>query len=433
MSIELLALGQTCNLGCSYCYEQPMRDAGNAQIGGFDFDRAIVALEAEGVGQTVAGKPGQKTGFTLFGGEPLLMRRSDLEKVCAYAAAKGVPLSVQTNGALITAWHVALFQKFYVSVGISVDGPDELNDTRWVESEAATRAATERTHGAIADLCAIGRPPSLIVTLTTVNASPDRLPRLIGWIKALIAQGVRHWNFHTLETDNASESIQLRTEHAVAAAVALMDLARSYKLAFSPWDDMKRALVGDDAEGVNCIWHACDPLTTNAVRGVDGQGGRKNCGRVAKDGVPARKADQPGHERQLALYLTPYEYGGCGGCRFFYACKGECPGTAISGDWRARTAHCATLLGTFPILEQQLAQEGKVPISLSLDRPRVEANLIEAWKKGQTLTTKAALTQKTGAVNVPHGDIPHNDRPHQDHTDQARAAKNAAEKELVTA
>ena len=60
-----------------------------------------------------------------------------------------------------------------------------------------------------------------------------------------------------------------------------------------------------------------------------------NCGRTNKDGVDYLKSDHQGYERYIALYNTPHEHGGCKGCRFFLMCKGQCPGTAIDGDWQA--------------------------------------------------------------------------------------------------
>jgi len=403
-----------------------MRAAGNEREGAYDFDRMFAGLLAEGVGQPIAGGYGL-TGFTVFGGEPLLLPRADLLRVCEWAQAKGVPLGVQTNGSLITPWHLDVFARFHVTVGISIDGPEDLNDLRWVASEAATRDATRRTVTAIAALVAAGRPPSMIVTLSRVNAAPDRLGRLVSWITAWIARGVTAWNFHTLETDNGTEARQLSTAEAVGAATALIALGDRHGLEFSPWSDMRRALVAEDDTGVNCIWHACDPLTTNAVRGVDGQGHRKNCGRVNKDGVPARKADTAGHERQLALYLTPQEFGGCQGCRFFLACGGECPGTAEGGDWRSKTAHCATLQATFPLIEAAIVRAGGVPLSLSLDRPRVEAAMVAAWMRGESLTRAAALRGATGTPVVAHGDRPHVDTPHRDHTDRPAAVVPRAE------
>lgn len=66
MAVELRPLGVQCNLRCVYCYQKPQRDAGNLARR-YDLDAMRAAVEQEG------------GPFTLFGGEPLLMPRADLE------------------------------------------------------------------------------------------------------------------------------------------------------------------------------------------------------------------------------------------------------------------------------------------------------------------------------------------------------------------
>ena len=89
MAVELRPLGVRCNIQCQYCYQNPQRDAGNV-LHGYDFDRMMAAVEAEG------GK------FVLFGGEPLLVPLPDLERILARGFARNGSTGVQTNGTLIT-------------------------------------------------------------------------------------------------------------------------------------------------------------------------------------------------------------------------------------------------------------------------------------------------------------------------------------------
>jgi uncharacterized protein len=93
---------------------------------------------------------------------------------------------------------------------------------------------------------------------------------------------------------------------------------------------MRNLLQGRD-ERTTSVWNGCDPLTTQAVRGVEGNGQRTNCGRTNKSGIDYRKADAPGFERYLSLYLTPFEAGGCQGCRFFLAYSAATSDTARFG------------------------------------------------------------------------------------------------------
>src|SRR6185295_7402511 len=96
MTVEANPVGVKCSLACSYCYENPMRDAGNFSPG-YDLDAMIRGLEAEG------------GPFSLFGGEPLLMPVRDLERIFEYGYRKYGGNGIQTNGERITAEHIALF------------------------------------------------------------------------------------------------------------------------------------------------------------------------------------------------------------------------------------------------------------------------------------------------------------------------------------
>ena len=65
-------------------------------------------------------------------------------------------------------------------------------------------------------------------------------------------------------------------------------------------------------------------------------------------------------------------------------CKGQCPGTAIDGDWRNRTEHCEVWKALFTQLETELTGEGALPLSLRTDRERVEQTMLEHWAGGRT-------------------------------------------------
>lgn len=426
MSIELLPFGVACNIQCQYCYEDPLRDAGNVVHGRYDMAKMKEGLRREGYH------------FALFGGEPLLLPLPELEELFRFGLeefgpklpATQWPNGVQTNGTLITPAHVALFRQYKVNVGISLDGPGELNDARWVRSLEETRAATAKTEAAIRLLCADGNLPSIHTIVHRLNASPDRLPQLLAWFRELDQLGIRWVTLHALEVDHplVRERLLLEPEQVIEAFLACAELERELAhLRFDVFGNISRLLAGDDRE-VQCTWHACDPYTTNAVHGVDGQGERTNCARVNKDGVNWRKADQAGRERQLALYHTPQEHGGCQGCRFFAVCLGQCPGTAIGGDWRNRSEGCPLWMALFEHVEARMVTAGEQPISLRADRAAIERRLLTAWGAGHGGSLYAAVQgEAAGAPSAsddghgdqahgdqPHGDAPHGDAPHGD-------------------
>lgn len=373
MSVELRPLGVQCNIQCRYCYQNPQRDAGNLTRA-YDLERMKSAIESEG------------GPFALFGGEPLLVPIADLEHLWAWGLQKFGVNAIQTNGVLISDEHLQLFRSYNVNVGISIDGPGELNELRRHGNAQQTRAATQRTENAIARLCREGPRPSLIVTLHRANATAERLPLLREWFRRLDKMGVRMVRLHLLESETAEvrRDHGLTTKENVSALLDLLALETELEhLEFDIFNEARRLLMGRDYH-TSCVWNACDPYTTSAVRGVEGHGERSNCGRTNKDGVDFGKSDTPGYERYLALYATPREHGGCAGCRFFLMCKGQCPGTAIDGDWRNRTEHCEVWMGLFAHLESELVRSGQMPLSLRHDRISLEHALLHRWRGGST-------------------------------------------------
>lgn len=382
MSVELRPLGVACNIQCQYCYQNPVRDAGNVPKS-YDMEKMKSAIEAEG------------GPFSLFGGEPLMVPIRDLEALWAWGLERYRHNSVQTNGTLITDEHMRLFGKYKVHVGISLDGPGELNDVRWHGSLENTRKSTAKAEAAIERLCRAGLAPSLIVTLHRSNATADKLPRLYDWMRYLHNAGVRWLRLHLLESESAAirEKYGLSLEENLAALRGFLALEKELpRIQVDLFADMRNLLLGDDRKST-CVWHACDPYTTHAVRGVEGNGQRSNCGRTYKEGVEFVKSSSPGFERYLALYQTPQAAGGCKDCRFFMMCKGQCPGTAIDGDWRNRTEHCAVWMALFEDIEAALVAEGRRPLSKSPRRRELERALLTAWASGKNSTIADALAR----------------------------------------
>ena len=416
MSVELRPLGVKCNIQCQYCYQNPQRDAGNV----------IHEYDLELMKQRILEEGGP---FTMFGGEPLLVSEKDLEHLWAWGLDKFGTNGIQTNGVLINDEHIRMFVQYKVSVGISVDGPGELNDVRWQGSLKSTRESTAKTHAAIERLCRDGIPPSLIITLHRNNATADKLPAMHDWFRHLAGIGVKHARLHILEVDHDAiqKKYALTSEENLQAFLSFARLEKELpSLYLDVFRDMRNLLLGDDSK-VTCIWSACDPYTTRAVRGVEGNGQSSNCGRTNKDGIDFTKAGQHGFERYLALYHTPQEYGGCKDCRFFLMCKGQCPGTAIDGDWRNRTEHCATWMTLFDHLEKEFLGQGVIPLSVSPKRRDVERLVNESWLRGQNLYVNQALlaVDDQASSHAPrqqagqHGDSHHGDA-HGDHTDAGR-------------
>jgi len=397
MSVEYLPVGISCNLKCTYCYQEPMRDAGNI-TSPIDWSKAKAQLEKE------------NGDFVVFGGEPLLAGIAHLREVFEFGLRKFGRNSIQTNGTLITDEHIKLFTEFNVGVGISVDGPGELNSHRRGNSILSTEEGTNRTQWAIEELCRKGRPPGLIVTIHEGNAgSAKKILTLLAWFRELESIGVNWINLHVLEDEANVEGLAMSNERMIFAFTTIYEWSKDHKIEFQPFSDIRRLLLQSDVNKVSCIWNNCDPQTTAAVHGISPDGTRSNCGRTNKDGVNWVKADTPGFERYLALYHTPQEFGGCADCRFFSLCRGQCPGTAIDKDWRNRTVHCEFWFALFNRIESELGNRAvtKDPSRLQ----SLEKNLLGNW-----MGEKRADGHGDTPHGDSHGDSDHGDS-HGDHND----------------
>lgn len=381
MSLEIRALGVKCNLQCVYCYQDSERES-SEQGRSYDLEKIKAAIEAEGGGP-----------FGFFGGEPLLLPIRDLQELASWGHEKYGMSSIQTNATLITDAHIEIFKRYQVHVGISVDGPGELNELRWHGNKRSTTTFTQRSLDAINRLCNAGLTPSLIVTLHRSNASRGRLPTLMNWFLELDNLGIRQARLHLLEaeTDEIRTDYALTTEENVRALLAIASLQPMLNsLKFDLFADMYNMMTFRD-NLASCVWNACDPYSTQAVRGIEGDGHRSNCGRTNKEGVGFLKADTIGYERQLALWNTSQDHGGCNGCRFFLVCKGQCPGTAIGGDWRNRTEHCGVWMALYERLEREMVGVGEIPVSLHPSREAIESLVVDGWARGENIHLLDAL------------------------------------------
>ncbi len=411
MTVEVLPLGTKCNLSCQMCYQNPIREAGNQAVPRYNMAAMKNALEKEGYR------------FTVFGGEPLLMPMEDLSELWRWGMERFGSNSVQTSATCVTEKHFDLFKRYRVHVGVSLEGPGKLNDIRWAGSLEKTRELTGKAEEVLFRLLKEGIPCSLITTLNRGNASSDRLPVLLEWYRKLDSAGLRSVNLHLLQVDNefVREKWSLTEDENVQALLSCADLQSDLSnIRFQPISDMTQLLVGRDnwdGGGVSCIWNACDPYTTRAVRGVTGSGSLVNCSRTNKNGVDMEKSDTELFIRPLTLFYVDQDKGGCKGCRFWFACKGHCPGEAINGDWRMKTEHCGVLMRVFSELEKRLSSIGLRPISKDeSSRRKVEERLLSSFRKGEFTSISAAL----GGHKVKdreHGDAPHGDIPHGDHDD----------------
>lgn len=406
MANEVRPVGVGCNLRCDYCYEFDMRN--EQAVHRYDREKVLAAIAKLG--------PGPDQFFSLFGGEPMLLAFHHFEELLKIAFERWGHSGLQTNGSLITEKYIDIFTKYKTHVGISLDGPDELNDSRWAGNLEATRKATAQTLWAIDELAKRSKEspdkkhlmPSIIVTLHAGNMAKDKFPKLVEWFKHLNDIGIESVNLHVMEMDGYAGKWAMDPDELSDRLIDLWNLHDSFKtLKFLKFVEILKLLQGDD--NVVCVWHTCDPWNTSAVQGIENDGSPSHCSRTNKDGknwLPAEGFGSKGqhntvkfytsaraHERQMALYVTPQEVGGCKDCDYWMMCFGQCPGTGENNDWRERTTYCSLFKKLFAEGAKRLRAVGIEPLPDWAFRKDIEARMYEHWVAGNTVSTGAMVKE----------------------------------------
>ena len=125
----LVKVASRCNINCSYCYVYNMGD--NSWE---DMPNYISRETASDIVRNLANlKASQEKLFAvvLHGGEPLLLgikRLGYFLHEVRSVLPQSYPVSIQSNGMLITKEILDLCSKYKTSLSVSLDGPEKIND-----------------------------------------------------------------------------------------------------------------------------------------------------------------------------------------------------------------------------------------------------------------------------------------------------------------
>lgn len=341
-----------CNMGCTGCYEgEIFRQNGNKPA----------PYDLEAIKAKIHGAPAGAG--TLHGGEILLMPHADVRYLCEALRADGRAINMQTNGSMVTPELLAILKEFKVNVGVSINGPAELNRDRRAAPHnskipeeillKATDLLTTRIENNIYKMLSEDIEVGLITVLSVTNAgSEEKLDKLIKWGLMMESRGVESHRWNLLHQDFDQPRVELTADEAAYAYKWFCDV--TFALPHRFWYPFKTMFGSLNGQGVKDCWFApCDPYSTAAVYSVFNDGGVGNCLRTAKDGIPYLRAeDGEQHHRQELLAAIPVNQGGCGGCKYWKVCYGGCPGEAVDGDWRNKSRFCKTFIDTYSHLTQ---------------------------------------------------------------------------------
>lgn len=134
INILYLLLTDACNFSCSYCFvENPIPD--NHTFSKMKRETAKKGIDLFGECLRLNKLRPRRSFINLYGGEPLInfdtfiyaIEYIDERKRLGYLP-NDLPITMTTNGSLITSDIAKLIKKYNIAVTLSLDGPKEIND-----------------------------------------------------------------------------------------------------------------------------------------------------------------------------------------------------------------------------------------------------------------------------------------------------------------
>jgi uncharacterized protein len=125
----LVKVASRCNINCTYCYVYHMGDDNWSRLSKF-MDSSTIAAMCGSLFQLVS-KQDKPFSVVLHGGEPFLLgkrRLFELLKELRQVLPQHYPISIQTNGILISSEILDVCMQFRASVAVSIDGPEHIHD-----------------------------------------------------------------------------------------------------------------------------------------------------------------------------------------------------------------------------------------------------------------------------------------------------------------
>lgn len=125
----LIKVASRCNINCTYCYVYNMGDdnwSHMEKLMTFETITAICNSLKE-----LSSKQSKLFSIVLHGGEPFLLGAKKMESyfgLLRESLPNEYPISIQTNGILISSELLDICSKYHVSVAVSLDGPKQIND-----------------------------------------------------------------------------------------------------------------------------------------------------------------------------------------------------------------------------------------------------------------------------------------------------------------
>jgi len=341
----MLLPSMACQAQCTYCFG-PNRgpvmkdDAFNAAVDWLD---AYAPTEEE-------------IHITFHGGEPLLAGKGWYRQNLPLLRTRfdsRLKLSLQSNLWLLDDEYCAIFREFTVSIGTSLDGPQEINDAQ------RGQGYFRQTMAGIETARRNGLEPGVICTFTALSA-----PHYRQVFDFFASQGLSFSVHEAVSTIGCQTNPQWAMPSAQAEKL-MIDLFDLYmenirRIRISTFDNMARGLSAQS--GGICTFGDCLGNYLTVAPG----GQIFTCNRFAY--LPewqvgsvfdmpdnARLAQSPPWKKLRQRELEVLQ--DCAGCPHFAYCKGGCPYNAFSSGVDRRDTNCPVYKKLFDHITDRALEE----------------------------------------------------------------------------
>lgn len=388
-----LALAETCNLACKYCYCGTCRDMPNQGLMSETVARqAITWLFA------MSGRS-EKVSITFFGGEPLL-NKPVLRFAIQYSQRlaklhdKKVFYSMTTNGTLLDDEVIGYIKRYNFGLMVSLDGPPEIHN-----AQCPTRAGQESFNAAAAGIKKLmARRRSVTVRCTMAHPAPRMLDLIrffedFGFTRIVLGRTVNPVNPSPVDFTEDDFAECARQEREELTPWMLEKLTAGETPKYFPY----AAFINEQEKGA-CT-SKVSPFKCGACRGtttVGADGTLYPCHRFV--GMKAWRigsiSSGPDYER-CKQFWRDYRASiahDCESCWLWAQCKGPCPWeiAGADGSFRRPQRNCDLMKGYaessayFYVRKQMMAKE-KSSKKASLWPNPEKCNEYECLEQGNNL------------------------------------------------
>lgn len=221
----------SCNLACPYCYE------GSGEIHRGTMSEDMEARIIQGIKTYCMNTGVHNLGITLYGGEPLLHKKTSVHLVktlgdWAHSQGMNCTCSMITNGTLVTEETLAEFEPYLKMIQVTLDGPHQYHDSRRIQKNG------EGTYEKIMNAVTTARKKGILVMIR-IQVAKDNVSGLETLFEDMVRrgfhkdEGIHAYLFPLMEINEVCSSYaSLCSEEEAKMLPELWRKGRNYGLEF---------------------------------------------------------------------------------------------------------------------------------------------------------------------------------------------------------